>query len=203
MIKKIIFLLLITSTAQAGNEYVLPVGYSFGIHPRNDVQELIEFKSKNEINSINYVTMTQGLGKDDVEIWLTTCSRRMVKGIPETLCEIIKDNFLISVSNKKPFPYVVYFDHKTMYEVARSKNANLKLIERETNYKIDDSATITLPMIAIGGDYNSNALIRDAKSGRMLYYSIKNNGEYKSYKLNLIGFKESIEFANQFISINK
>ncbi|TCB62209.1 hypothetical protein [Acinetobacter terrae] len=203
MIKKITSLLLVASTAQAGDEYVLPMGYSFGLHPRNDIQELIEYKTKNGNSSINYVTMASGASKGDVEIWLTSCSRRMIKGIPETLCEIVKDNFLISVSNEKTYPYLIYFDHKTMYSLANSKNPNFKLIERETNYKVDDLTTVTLPAIGIRGDYNSNALVRDAKKGRTLYYSIENNGKYKSYKLDLSGFKESIDFANEFISINK
>ncbi|HCC8380805.1 TPA: hypothetical protein MW179_000517 [Acinetobacter baumannii] len=203
MIKKITFLLLIASTAQAGNEYVLPTGYSFGLHPRNDIQELIELKSNNGIDSIKYVTMAPGVSEDDVEIWLTSCSRRMVKGIPETLCEVIKDNFLISVSGQKTYPYLIYFDNKTMNSLANSKNPNFKLIERETNYKIDASSTITLPMIGLSGNYNSNVLVREAKKGNILYYSIKNNEKYQSYKLNLTGFKESMDFAEAFISANK
>lgn len=193
-------LLLTCEAVNAGSEYVLPKGYDFGLHLKNNIKEYIEQKNDNKENSITYATMSVD---SEENMWLTSCSRRMIKGIPETLCNTIKDDFVITISNKKPYPYRIYFDEKTMRSIANSKTPNLKLIERETNYKIDDQATVTLPMIAVSGNYNSNALVRDAKDGRMLYYSIEDKGKYKSYKLNLIGFKESIAFAEAFISTNK
>lgn len=202
MKKKLLSLLLIVSPlTQADMNSKIPEMYQIGAKINGDVFEYLTEENEQAGKAIYF--MAGSADKKSSEPWLTKCAKIMKEGLPSAQCLVSKDNLLIVVNEDITYPYHIYFDNATMVKLSKSKNPNINFVMRETKYKIDSSSIVSLSMVAIKNSYNSNVFVRDAKVGNILYYSINQDGKYKSYEIDLKGFKQSIDFASSFISLNK
>lgn|GEM_PF-5720378 len=202
MKKNLLYLLLIVSPlTQADMNSKIPEMYKIGANINGDVFEYL--LEENERTGKTIFFIAGPAEKSGSEPWVTKCAKIMKEGLPSAQCLISNDNLLIVVNEDIRYPYYIYFDHATMVKLSKSNQPNLNLVMREAKYKIDSSSAVSFPMVAVKNSYNSNVFIRDAKIGNVLYYSINLDGKYKSYEINLKGFRQSVDFASSFISLNK
>lgn len=199
MMRFLVFSFLIIANncyAETEIQVKIPEAYKEGIEFKDKFYFFLERVNKNSL--LLFVEDENSKRNKDLKkrkLWSTECTKQLINGVSEAICYISKDKFTIMVSKDPKRPYVVVFDN----EVLNNKKVN---VSQEAKYKIDNSASTTYPYLVLDHRIVSKILTRDAMDGENLYYSIGKNNKYETHEVNLSGFKESINFAKQFIELN-
>lgn len=124
------------------------------------------------------------------DVWFTNCFNDKYMGIDVFSCITQNKNFTVLTNdNGKSIVF-------NLGKSAEQKQAY------KINYKIDNSPIRTLENSALLPSTSTNFLILDLIKGKKLIYSWENPKGYSSETINLIGFKESIEFATKMLKLN-
>ncbi len=75
--------------------------------------------------------------------------------------------------------------------------------KHEVNFRLNGGEIKTLPVTFIPDSLGAKTLINDFSSRSKLEYSIKKAKGYETYKYNLMGLRQAIEFAENIIKENR
>lgn len=181
--------LMITSSALAKNQWVIPYPYQ---------EEMVILDDKHvhfletEGDDIIYIYATkQQMESNETSLWMTKCFRDTEKGIPITSC-LIQFPWSSSIS-------ILVNPHKTQVIFSPLKS-------KEVNYRVDKKAIKSL-----NNSYNNSYLLnknlqskilQDLLNGKKIIYSYKLDTEYKTIELPIENLKNHYEFSKAFIKAN-
>jgi hypothetical protein len=140
-------------------------------------------------------TITYGFTyiRDNTE-WIGMCKSSNVKGLDSVGCNIFSEpmNFTIFVADGRKD---LFFDY--------ASTIDKKDWRHEVNFRLNGGEIETIPVNFIPDPMGAKVIINDISSRSKLEYSIKSKNGYLSYKYNLMGLKQAIEFAENVIKENR
>ncbi|ENV73535.1 hypothetical protein F946_01047 [Acinetobacter johnsonii ANC 3681] len=122
--------------------------------------------------------------------WFTNCFYSDYMGINLFSCVTQNKKFTV-LTNDNGTSVVFNLDE------SRSKSRDYKI-----NYKIDNSPIQTFDNPSLLPGNSTDHLISNLIAGKKLTYSWKNPTGFSSETINLLGFKESMEFATKMLKLN-
>ncbi len=157
-------------------------GYPFKFHYFH------EDKNQKDIIIYGFDYITDGT------TWMGACERKSVKGLNSIGCTIFSEptNFSIFVTDGKK---ELFFDYDNFI--------NKKDGDQEVNFRLNGGEIETIPVNYILDKMGAKVIISDFASRSKLEYSIKTSKGYKTYKYNLMGLRQAIEFAEKIIKENR
>ncbi|MCE6007920.1 hypothetical protein ACNJ69_10880 [Acinetobacter soli] len=124
------------------------------------------------------------------DAWFTNCFNSEYKGIGVFSC----------ITQNKDFAVLTNDDGKgIVFNLSKSSAQNQAY---KINYKIDNSPIRTLEKRILLPDTEANFLILDLMKSKKLTYSWETPKGYSNAVINLVGLKESIEFATKMLKLN-
>jgi len=174
-------------TLAESEKWIYPEPYSkeYGFLTNEDFFSI----SKTNDNKVTYI-----LTKNKIPYqWMTICFKGTIKGIPDTMCAIREME-----SNKE--------DDQIVITITRDKKLVGFIPDNfiEINYKVDKNPIITLNEDNYFTPLNQKIILSNLiKSSNLTYsYKQKISSTYTTRKVNLLGLKNHIEFAEKFIQSN-
>ncbi|QLB59017.1 hypothetical protein E5093_05200 [Acinetobacter indicus] len=124
------------------------------------------------------------------DTWFTNCFNNQYMGIEVFSC----------ITQNKDFAVLTNDNGKgIVFNLHKSSKQNQ---EYKINFKIDNSPIGTLEERVLPPGAEANFLILDLMKGKKLTYSWETSTGYSNIVINLVGFKESIEFATKMLKLN-
>lgn len=124
------------------------------------------------------------------DTWFTNCFNSEYKGIGVFSC----------ITQNKDFALLTNDDGKgIVFNLSKSSAQNQAY---KINYKIDNSPIHTLEKRILLPGTEANFLILDLIKGKKLTYSWETPKGYSNVVINLVGLKESMEFATKMLKLN-
>lgn len=124
------------------------------------------------------------------DAWFTNCFNDKYMGIEVFSCITQNQKFTVLTNDN---------GKSIIFNLGKSSEQKQ---DHKVNYKIDNLPIRTLEHSALLPGVKANFLILDLKKGKKLIYSWENSKGYSSEKINLVGFKESMDFAEKMLKLN-
>lgn len=124
------------------------------------------------------------------DVWFTNCFNDKYRGIEVFSCITQNKNFTVLTNEN---------GKSIIFNLGKSSEQKQ---DHKVNYKIDNLPIRTLEHSALLPGVDANFLILDLIKGKKLIYSWENPKGYSSEKINLVGFKESMDFATKILKLN-
>lgn len=142
----------------------------------------------NNTEQVVFMFSPQRNVKEDT--WFTNCFNDKYMGIDVFSCITQNKNFIVLTNDNGK---AVVFN--------LTKSAGQKQDSR-INYKIDNLPIRTLDHSSLLPTAKTNFLVLDLMKGKKLAYSWETPKGYSNEVINLVGFKESLEFATKMLKLN-
>ncbi|MGQ8974708.1 hypothetical protein [Acinetobacter schindleri] len=182
------FFVLMSSTHSYSNEKILipPEYKSFWVDGERGYNVNRDFFNNTE--QVVFMFVSNENVREDV--WFTNCFNDKYMGIDVFSC----------ITQNKKFTVLTNDNGKSII-FNLDKSAEQKK-DHKVNYKIDNSPIRTLEHSALLPGVEANFLMRDLIKGKKIIYSWENSNGYSSETINLVGFKESMDFATKMLKLN-
>lgn len=142
----------------------------------------------NNTEQVVFMFSPQRNVKEDT--WFTNCFNDKYMGI----------NVFSCITQNKKFT-ILTNDNGRAIVFNLNKSAGQKQ-DSKINYKIDNLPIYTLDHSSLPPDAKTNFLVLDLIKGKKLVYSWETSKGYSNEVINLVGFKESLEFAIKMLKLN-
>lgn len=155
--------------------------------------------NNDEKGSLNFLIGFPTKDKEDVTVskWLTKCFKSELKGIPTTACLV---QYIDLDKHQRPFSILINKNITTMIF-----NPEFPTETTEINYKIDKNPifSLTAPSYLLNMQAQMKLLSSLLIGEKFIFsYKTKTNNKYRYVNIDLLGLRDSVNFAKKFVNVN-